>query len=137
LPLVSPPTEEKPPGSARAPVEETVLVVEEEALMRAFIRATLGRAGYRVLEAESAEDALGLARRHPGPIHLVITNVQSPRIDGRELAGALSAERPSLATIYASSSTLSPLHVPPGAQWLRKPIAPDSLLATVKAALAR
>jgi PAS domain S-box-containing protein len=65
--------------------DETVLVVEDQASVRGVIAESLADCGYRVLEADSGEQALAVAAAHPGPIHLLVTDVVMPGISGREL----------------------------------------------------
>ena len=83
-------------------LEATVLVVEDEPVVSALVRETLRRAGYVVVEAVDGVDALELSRRHSGSIDLVVTDVVMPRMGGRELAGALLAERPGLKVLFMS-----------------------------------
>lgn len=81
---------------------ETVLVVEDEALVRRFVMRQLTRLGYTVLEAATGHEALSLAAAHQGEIALLLTDVIMPKMDGRELAETLAAQRPGLEVIYCS-----------------------------------
>ena len=82
---------------------ETILVVEDEAPVRASTRTVLERAGYRVLEAESAAYALGLWDEHGSSIDLLLTDLIMPgAMTGRQLAEALRARAPSLKVVYTS-----------------------------------
>jgi PAS domain S-box-containing protein len=83
---------------------ETLLVVEEDDSLRSVVRETLEEDGYRVLEAASGEEALEKAAHHSGPIHLVLSDVEAPRIDGRELVRCLGASRPRTRVILMSGS---------------------------------
>src|SRR2546426_11012577 len=81
------------PGAAVASVagdgSETVLLVEDEAMVRTLARKALEAHGYRVLEAGAAPAALELSERHVGPINLLLTDVVMPGMSGRELAHRL------------------------------------------------
>jgi PAS domain S-box-containing protein len=84
------------PLPSRAPLpegHETVLVVDDDAAVRALTVRTLRRQGYAVLEAASGDRAEEVARNHGGPIHLLIADVLLPGILGPELATRLCAER--------------------------------------------
>lgn len=81
---------------------ETILVVDDEAQVRSLARDILLGAGYQVLEAEDGEQALRVAEEHPGAIHVLLTDVMMPGINGRELADRLIAVRPDTKTIFMS-----------------------------------
>jgi two-component system cell cycle sensor histidine kinase/response regulator CckA len=84
---------------------ETVLVVEDEASVRRLAGAMLEAAGYRVLVAANAEDAVPLVQRHDGPVDLVLTDVVMPGMNGRDLAARLVALRPGVRVLYTSGYT--------------------------------
>jgi signal transduction histidine kinase len=88
---------------------ETVLLVEDEPSVRGMVRAMLHRLGYTVLEAPGGEEAQKLAGQHPGPIHLLITDVVMPRLSGVEVARRLVQIRPGLRVLYISGYTEGPL----------------------------
>jgi CheY-like chemotaxis protein len=81
---------------------ETVLLVEDDAMVRRLAEATLERAGYRVLSAPSGGDALRLAAGRDGVIDLVVTDVVMPGMPGPELAQRLEASQPGLRVLYMS-----------------------------------
>jgi two-component system cell cycle sensor histidine kinase/response regulator CckA len=85
--------------------QETILLVEDEELVRRLARNILTSHGYSVLEAADGEEALRLAAAHPEPIHLLLTDVVMPRMGGRMLAERLLAERPGLRVVYMSGYT--------------------------------
>lgn len=84
---------------------ETVLLVEDEATVREIARRALMGHGYTVLVAASSEEALRTAREHGGGIHLVLTDLILPGIDGVELARRLHALAPGVKTLYMSGYT--------------------------------
>lgn len=88
--------EDSPSGS------ETILLVEDEDMVRGLAREVLGGLGYEVLEAASAAEALRLFAAYRGPIHLLLTDVIMPGESGRELAERLVESRPGLKVLYMS-----------------------------------
>jgi PAS domain S-box-containing protein len=92
-----------PPSRSPYPAgTETVLIAEDMAEVRHLTRATLVQRGYTVLEAANGEEALAQAAAHPGPIHLLLTDVVMPGMGGRELADRLQAARPGVKVLYVS-----------------------------------
>jgi PAS domain S-box-containing protein len=87
---------------------ETVFVVEDEEMVRAVAAGSLRAKGYRVLEASNGSEALALAARHEGPIHLLVTDVVMPRMGGVELAENLTRQRPETRVLYVSGYTDEP-----------------------------
>ena len=81
---------------------ETILVVDDEAQVRNLARDILVGAGYRVLEAEDGESALRIAEEHPGAIHVLLTDVMMPGINGKQLGDRLLALRPDIKPIFMS-----------------------------------
>jgi two-component system sensor histidine kinase EvgS len=84
---------------------ETVLVVEDETSILTLIEEMLSNFGYKVLAASSPSEALELANTHPGEIHLLITDVVMPGMNGREMAGRLQRKHPQLKCLYMSGYT--------------------------------
>jgi PAS domain S-box-containing protein len=84
---------------------ETVLLVEDEPDLRKLVRRFLTPRGYQILEASSGEEALEKCRDHPGPIHLLLTDVVLSGMNGRELADNLVQSRPGLRVLYMSGYT--------------------------------
>jgi PAS domain S-box-containing protein len=82
--------------------QNTILLVEDEEAVRSFAARALKLRGYRVLEAAGGEEALELVRRHEGAIHLLITDVVMPNMDGPTLVRALKRLRPDMAVIFMS-----------------------------------
>ncbi len=84
---------------------ETILFVEDEQSVRELVRDYLVAAGYCLLEASDGTQALKVAAAHPGPIHLLITDVVMPHLSGPELAAKLAAERPKVKVLFISGYT--------------------------------
>jgi two-component system cell cycle sensor histidine kinase/response regulator CckA len=129
------------PEKTAAPVElprggETVLLVEDEAPVRAVIRRILTGLGYAVLEARHGADAARVSAKYQGPIHILITDVIMPELGGREVAQVVRLQRPETPVLYISGYTDDELLrkgiLEPGAQLLRKPFAPTELATAVR-----
>ena len=116
--------------------QETVLLCEDEANLMDFVRRALQSRGYTVLAAEQAEEALAITRTHPGDIHLLLTDVIMPGMNGRELAERAQAARPQLQVLYMSGYTadvLSTQHLPrQGTRLLEKPFTAKALAQRVR-----
>ena len=82
---------------------ETILLVNDEADVRATAREILEGQGYELLEALDAEDAVRVAATHQGPIDLLLTDVVMPGASGQDLAMLLGLQRPDLRVLYMSS----------------------------------
>jgi len=81
---------------------ETILLVEDEEVVREFATSALRRHGYKVLTASSAEAALTMLERLPTPIHLLLTDVVLPGIDGWELAVRVERDRPDTRILFTT-----------------------------------
>ncbi len=84
---------------------ETILVVEDEDAVRQIVLLSLQMIGYRVLSASSARAALEIAASHPGPIHVLLTDVVMPELGGRALSERLRAQRVETKVLYMSGYT--------------------------------
>jgi nitrogen-specific signal transduction histidine kinase/ActR/RegA family two-component response regulator len=117
---------------------ETILLVEDEDSLRELASSYLGEHGYAVLPASNGREALELADRHNGPIHLLLTDVIMPKIGGPELATALASRR-GMATLYMSGYTDNAIvnHDVIGSStaFLQKPFSLNTLGAKVRAVL--
>jgi CheY-like chemotaxis protein len=124
-----------PPGT------ETVLVVEDEAGVRELACQFLRVKGYNVLEAEGGFEALAVSHRHPGVIHLLLSDMVMPRMSGGELATQLKAIRPLMRVAFMSGySEFSRGDLGKGfpeALVLQKPFSPATLVEIVREALTR
>ncbi len=118
---------------------ETILLVEDDALVRKVARAILDRAGYVVLEASTGSEALTLAEQHPATIHLLLTDVVMPRMSGPELADRLRVRHPATKALFMSGYTdRSIVHqglLDSGVAFLQKPLTPDNLLRRIREVL--
>jgi signal transduction histidine kinase len=118
---------------------ETVLLVEDEEIVRVLIRDTLRIKGYCVLEATDTAEALRLCEQYEGPIHLLVTDVVMPGMNGRELAEHLVPLRPHMRVLFISghSGDAVARHgvFDADAAFLRKPFTPDVLARKVRAVL--
>jgi DNA-binding NtrC family response regulator len=83
----------------------TVLLVEDDEIMRSLTRQLLQQHGYTVVEADDGKSALEWVESHPDPIDLVLTDVVMRRMSGPELVERLSASHPNLKVIYMSGYT--------------------------------
>ena len=124
------------------PVEggaETILLVEDDAAVRALAHRLLERAGYQVIAAADGVEAEGVAAEHPGAIDLLLTDAIMPRLGGRELAERLLVNRPELVVLcmsgYTDDAVLRHGIINDGAPFLEKPFTPDRLLRKVRALL--
>jgi two-component system cell cycle sensor histidine kinase/response regulator CckA len=82
--------------------QDTILLVEDEEAVRSFAARALKLRGYHVLEAAGGEEALELVKLHAGAIHLLITDVVMPNMDGPTLVRAVKRLRPDMAVIFMS-----------------------------------
>jgi CheY-like chemotaxis protein len=105
LPRTQPSLPEQPETAGPALAlrgSETVLVVEDQDAVRQLACIILESYGYRVLQASNGPDAIALAERYPDIIHLLMTDIILPVMDGRVLAAKLRAVRPETKVLYVS-----------------------------------
>jgi two-component system, cell cycle sensor histidine kinase and response regulator CckA len=117
---------------------ETVLLVEDETGVRLLARKILERQGYAVLDAANGPDALALVAAHDTPIHLLVTDMVMPELNGRELARRLLAVKPTLRVIYMSGYTDDEIirrGLEPNNRFVEKPFTSETLAHAVRAAL--
>jgi CheY-like chemotaxis protein len=118
---------------------ETLLLVEDDVPLRTLAREILEHQGYVVLEGEDPEDAIRIATEHAGPLHLVITDVVMPKMNGRVLVQTLQERRVNAKVLYMSGYTDDAIvrHgvLEPGTSFLQKPFTPGSLVRKVRQVL--
>ncbi|MFM8550934.1 MAG: response regulator, partial [Nitrospiraceae bacterium] len=136
----SAPSTEPPPAPSSLPHRPaTILLVEDEASIRTLARTVLEEQGHIVLEASTAAEDLSLSAQHQFPVHLLLTDVVMPGMDGYELAARLSPLRPDMKILFTSGYTgrftTQANAVPPGAFFLPKPFMPETLEQKVREAL--
>ncbi|HEY8187170.1 MAG TPA: PAS domain S-box protein [Pyrinomonadaceae bacterium] len=118
---------------------KTILLVEDEAIVRHITCLILESKGYRVLEAEGAEEALHLCRLHAGKIDLMLTDVIMPGMSGRVLAERVAVSCPELPVLYMSGYTDDAI-VRHGLladmlEFIQKPFTPEALTLKVRSVL--
>ncbi len=141
------PRAQRPAADARAidgPAEvltgsETILVVEDEPFVREFLKKLLASRGYQVLDAASGAEALARCEAYRRPIHLLLTDVVMPEMNGRQLAEMLVAQRPEIRVLFMSGYTDDAV-LRHGVQnrseaFIQKPYAPEALLRTIREVL--
>ncbi|MCD6305211.1 MAG: response regulator [Deltaproteobacteria bacterium] len=115
---------------------ETVLIVEDDDLLRKLLQNTLQQYGYKVLEAENGEGALKLSEAYVGSIDLLITDVVMPKLGGKETAERLQSLHPRMKVLYMSGYTDNAIvhhgFLGTGLNFLEKPFSPEALLRKVR-----
>jgi PAS domain S-box-containing protein len=119
--------------------KETILLVEDEELLRNLAHVVLRNQGYSVLEAANGGEALAICQNHVGTIDLLVTDVIMPVLGGRELTDRVALLRPDIKVLYVSGYTddaivrnsISAENV----QFLHKPFTPDALAKKVRGIL--
>jgi signal transduction histidine kinase len=122
-----------------APGTETVLVVEDEESVRKLVCDTLAASGYQVIEAKDVNHGLQLAAERQNPIHLLLTDVIMPHMDGRTLYQQMMGLHPELKVLYMSGYTdnvvIQREGLQDGINFLQKPFTLSSLTQKVREAL--
>ena len=130
-------------GDSRLPTDKPsnrlVLVVDDEAPTRAYIRSQLARHGVQSLEAADGADGIALLRRLGGSVDAVVTDIRMPRLNGRAFGELVRKEYPHLPLIFLSGENLyGELHQPQcGIYFVSKPFAPPELVETILGVLAK
>jgi len=127
----------RPPTEVRlAQGSETVLLIEDDPLLRDLLHEALEGAGYTVLVADQGAKALETAHEYAGAIDLVVTDVIMPGLTGKQAAERIVAERPEVKILFISGYTNEAIArhgvLEPGARFLSKPFTPDELLRRVR-----
>ncbi len=115
---------------------ETILLVEDEEIVRQFISRILEEAGYQVLKAAYGGEALQISETFSDPIHLLLTDVIMPHMSGRELTESIIPHRPSIKVIYMSGYTDDAIGqhgiLEEGIEFMQKPFTPTTLLQKIR-----
>jgi len=118
---------------------ETILLVEDDEMVRTLVRETLVREGYRILDTSDPMEARRMADHHKGPIQLLITDVVMPKVNGRDLAEQLVRRRHDLKVLYMSGYTdnavLNSGILHKDVAFLQKPFTPGTLTEKVREVL--
>lgn len=123
-------------GEPEPPSKRMVLVVDDEAPIRGYIRAILHRHGIQVLEAADGVDAIGLVERLGGAVDVIVTDVKMPRMNGPEFVKAVRADYPNIPVVFISGELDQNLHRPQQRMVLvGKPFVPQVLLDAIMDAL--
>jgi two-component system cell cycle sensor histidine kinase/response regulator CckA len=134
-------TTAEPAPAEAARGKETILLVEDDLLVRRVTARSLGAGGYELLMASNGLEAVEILAGHRGRLDLLITDVVMPGVDGRQLATAVRKEWPDVRVLYVSGHAHDVLGqrgmLDEGVDLLPKPYTSSSLLARVQAALAR
>jgi CheY-like chemotaxis protein len=115
---------------------ETLLVVEDEPLLREMVRNILSSLGYRVLVAKSPEEAPSICAQHEGPIHLLLTDMVMPGLSGPEVADLVVGLRPEIRTLFMSGYSTDTAFRPGvrarDRSVLEKPFRPEELAIRIR-----
>jgi CheY-like chemotaxis protein len=115
---------------------ETILLVEDEDVVRDMTCEVLHESGYEVLEARDPREALSIAEQFPGAIHLMLTDVVMPVMSGRQLTELLIPKRPEMQVLYMSGYTDDAIvhHgvLGQGTAFIGKPFAADELTRKIR-----
>jgi len=118
---------------------ETILLVEDDEAVRTVVREVLQKTGYNVLETASAGEALLVSEQHPGLIHLMVSDVVMPRMNGPDLAERLESWHPEMKVLYMSGYTGNVIinngMLSAEKAFIQKPFSTESLLFKVREVL--
>jgi PAS domain S-box-containing protein len=121
--------------------QETILIVDEEALSRISLRSALEAHGYRVLDAAGGAEALSVSRAHDGPIHALVMDLRLPWLGGLDLARQIAAERAGIEVLYTTAragwAAAKERLDAEGATLLEKPFLPEIALKRLRELLDR
>jgi PAS domain S-box-containing protein len=120
---------------------ETILLVEDEAAVRKFVRSVLERLGYSVLEAEDVHEIMQLAADTSVRIDLLLTDVIMPQLNGKEIAARISEFRPAVPVLYMSGYTDRAIQLQDDLatdkDFIQKPFTPGTLAQKLRVLLSR
>jgi two-component system cell cycle sensor histidine kinase/response regulator CckA len=122
-----------PPGAPAPDDRQTILLVDDEEPVRRLLSTVLDNAGFRVLAASGLPDAMAMEAGHEGPIHLLITDLMMPDMDGRMVARAIIERRPSCRVLFISGYPADSVDLEGiAAAFLQKPFVPRALVTRVR-----
>ncbi len=140
-----PRTSEKPAASviplriASPTGSETVLLVEDDEMVRRLSQRVLTHLGYEVLQANDIEDAIQICEEHPNPIHLLLTDVIMPEMNGVDLFARLKTKRADMKALfmsgYAEDVVVRQGAIPEGTEFIQKPFNMEDLANRVRQVL--
>jgi PAS domain S-box-containing protein len=120
--------------------KQTILVAEDDATVREVILATLAHVGFNILEATNGVDALDIFQECPNDIHLLLTDVLMPEMNGRQLAQRIHKQRPDMPVVYISGHSPDSINergaLLEGLNFLEKPFDKSDLIRKVQETLA-
>ncbi|MGO9310419.1 MAG: PAS domain-containing protein [Spirochaetia bacterium] len=120
---------------------ETILLVEDEEMVRNLTRRVLEKSGYTVVWASGGREALAAMESYEGAVALLVTDVVMPKMSGKELAEELSSLRPNMKVLFVSGYTGNAIvhhgMLDPGVDFLQKPFDPRELLGKIRKILNR
>jgi CheY-like chemotaxis protein len=131
-PQTRPPQKTPPQGS------ETILIAEDESMVRELTREILEARGYKVLEAKDGQEALEICKTHGGTIDLTLTDIVMPRMSGSEFAENVAAVRPDMKIVFMSgySEEISKSGIlRGGVHFIEKPFTSNALALKIREAL--
>jgi CheY-like chemotaxis protein len=118
---------------------ETILIVEDQEAVRSFTKVALEAYGYQVIEASTGRMALAVAKRYIGEIHLLLTDVVLPGMNGKLLSDKLKQVRPNLKVLFTSGYTADTIAhrgvLEHGVSYIPKPFGPNEVAAKIRALL--
>jgi CheY-like chemotaxis protein len=116
---------------------ETILLVEDAALVRALVKDVLTESGYRVLEAADGKEGLAVFDSNTGRIDLLLTDLAMPGMNGQQLASAIRERQPGIKILFMSAYPPESAQLPgvPPENFLQKPFNPDDLHRLIRRAL--
>ena len=115
---------------------ETILLAEDEEMVRDIAVLTLERSGYRVLAAKDGEEALRLFEEHRNDTEFALLDVMMPKVGGREVYETIRAHKPDLPVLFSSGYSKDAIHmgfvVEEGLETIQKPYSPSALLQKIR-----
>jgi signal transduction histidine kinase len=131
--------EQRPSENSKLRGNETILLVEDDAALRALARSVLQMYGYKVMEAEGPAEAIRLSEIYTGPIDVLLTDVVLPQLNGKRLSELLTPQRPEMKVLFMSGYTDDAVIrqgiLEAGVNFIQKPFVPAALSAKIREVL--